>query len=151
MFEMSTERPCKIDCSLVKYLILSFLMKRDIILDERFIQGEEGKREGEREGEEGCREREGTGCFPFSLIPLTKCLFDLPAYCLSLEMLNVASLSQPRLFLSAYFPFLLPLSLHRCLSQSTCPPAHRPLSPRQSWHSPPQRTRYQELGTLEVA
>lgn len=64
MFEMSTEGPCKIDCSLVKYLILSLLMKTDVILDERFMQGEEGKGGGEREGEEVCREREGTGWLP---------------------------------------------------------------------------------------
>lgn len=105
MFEMSTEGPCKIDCSLVKYLILSLLMKRDIILDERFMQGEEDKGGGEREGEEACGEREGTGWLPLSLLPLTGCLFDLPAYYSSLEVLDVASLSQPHLFLSAYLPF----------------------------------------------
>lgn len=50
-----------------------------------------------------CREREGTGWLPLSVLPLSGCLFDLPAYYSSLEMLDVASLSQPCLFLSAYF------------------------------------------------
>lgn len=116
MFEMSTERPRKIDCSLVKYLILSLLMKRDVSLDERFMQGEQGTRGEEGEGEEARGEREGSGSLP---LPLTGLLFDLPAYYSLLETLAAASLSRPRLFLSASFPLVLPLSSPRRLSR--CP------------------------------
>lgn len=70
--EMSTEGPGKVDCSLVKYLILSPLMKGDVILDERFMQREEANGGGEREGKEACGEREGPAgslspCYPSTM------------------------------------------------------------------------------------
>lgn len=92
-------------------------------------RGRRAKEEGRERGKKCAGRGRGPAGSLLSLLPLTGCLFDLPAYYSSLEMLDVASLSQPRLFLSAYFPFLLPLSLHRCriaMHVPTCTPATGP-------------------------
>lgn len=123
--EMATEGPGKVDCSLVKYLILSPLMKGDVTLDERFTQGEEdngGGGRGEREGPAGSL----SPCHPYTGACLSCCYSPL-------EMRDAAPLSPPCLFLAASLPFLPPLSLCRRLSPrgtplplGTCPPScHR--------------------------
>lgn len=92
-------------------------------------RGRRAKEEGREKGKKCAGRGRGPAGSLLSLLPLTGCLFDLPAYYSSLEMLDVASLSQPRLFLSAYFPFLLPLSFHRCRIAThvpTCMPAAGP-------------------------
>lgn len=68
------KRASKIDCNLMKYLILSLLMKTDVIRDERFMHQAEV--------------REGVYISPFLLssTPIKDWLFDLPAYYSSLAM-----------------------------------------------------------------
>jgi len=106
------------------------------------MQGEEGKGGGERGGR-SVRGEGGDRLAP----SLAGRPFYLPAYYSLLETLRVASLSQPRLFPPADFS----LSAACLFAQSTCRPAHRPLSSRHHWHSSPQSTGYRELGTPVTA
>lgn len=90
-FEMSVEKGAsRIDYDLMKYLILSLLMKTDVIGDERFMPPAEGRGGGI------------SATFP-SPIPIKDGLFDPAAYYSSPAMWDVSSLSLPHLFLLACF------------------------------------------------
>lgn len=68
------KRASKIDCDLMKYLILSLLMKTDVIRDERFMPLAEGWGGGH------------IAPFLLSSTPIKDWLFDQPAYYSSLAM-----------------------------------------------------------------